>query len=169
MNTVFLLSLLSLFLSAILTFILGFRKRTLPLSTLVPLLAICSSLSYFSHKAVLGYPVNLTWDQMPDQFTVVYFHIDPSEEIDLWVLEGETTRLIHLPKMAPAKEALEKARGQMGQGVPTTFRRKTSERPSEKGENGRSGWKYEIPSYGEPVPEGSLPPKTDSEPQQPQY
>lgn len=182
-DALFLISLLGLCLASIVVFATTFKRRSVLLAVVVPLIALCGSSIYFSYGTVLGYPVQMTWQQMPNKFTTIFFHIEGKETVTLWVLENNATRLIELPYEEKAENALEGERSKMGRGIPVTF---TSEErgewkdidgsaeltvgalgPERKGEGGdgetnassrNRGWRYKVSSYGNPIP-GSLPPK----------
>lgn len=173
----FVLSLIGLCAASIAAFVAAFRNKSLLLAVFVPLIAICGSSIYFSYTAVLGYPVQMQWKDMPDKFTVVYFRVADKRSITLWVLDKGTTRLIELPYNKPAEDGLEGERSTMGQGTPVTFKKNAKGkgkgkgkgqgqgegRPGEgepgDGERGRHGWKYRVESKGDPIPGGALPPK----------
>lgn len=181
MCVLFVLSLLFLSLVAIATFVDAFRKRSMILVVFVPLIASAGSFVYMSYVSVLGYPVEMKWDQLPDKITVIYFKVEKQESISLWIFDEDDTRLVKLPYIETGENALEKERGKMGQGIPVTFTADKSgqegrqgggdangapgdgipgqERQSgETGEDGMSsGWKYRVESYGDPIPSGALP------------
>jgi len=180
--TIFILSLVGLCASSLVTFITAYRKRPLPLLVFVPLIALCGSSLYTSYHAILGYPVQMEWNQLPDKITVVYFRIT-GETISIWVLDGSTTRLVQLPFSKETQEAMEGERPVMGRGIPVTFKKvqggaradgkKGGDGDDEDGDDsdgdpngkrgkhgkrGRGGWHYKVDSYGDPI-RGSMPPK----------
>jgi hypothetical protein len=173
--TIFILSLIGLCISSLVTFITAYRKRPLPLLIFVPLIALCGSSLYTSYHAILGYPVQMEWNQLPNKITVVYFRVT-GETLSLWLLDGDTTRLVHLPFSKSTQETMEAQRSVMGRGTPVTFKKtrngtgadgKADEDDDEgdpnnkKGKHGKrggKGWRYKVDSYGDPI-RGSLPPK----------
>lgn len=173
----FVLSLIGLCIASVAAFISAFKEKSFLLVVFVPLIALCGSFIYFSYTAVLGYPIKMEWQQMPEKFTVVYFRVKGRDTITLWILDKGTTRLIELPYSKPAENGLEGERQTMGQGIPVTFK-KTGKGKGEgqgqgqEGQEGRQGegdstvdgqnghgWKYRVHSKGEGIPGGALPPK----------
>ena len=178
----FLISLIGLCIASLAAFITAFRKRSWPLLIFAPLIAIAGSCIYFSYTSVLGYPVELTWEQLPARITVVFFKVEGKESISLWLIEGNTTRLVILPYIEPAENGLEGERGTMGQGTPVTFQAmgkkgKGQGQPGDgQGQGGEGadgadgaegigplgvggGWRYYVISKGDPIPGTALPPK----------
>lgn len=185
--SIFILSLIGLCIAAIAAFIGAFRAKSRLLVIFVPLIGLCGSLIYFSYVSVLGFPVKMEWEQLPDKITVIYFRVDGTESITLWLFEGGTTRLIELPYIEPAENSLEGERGMMGTGVPVTFERGSGQggahgkggKGKGKGKGGKGGagngkdsgeeegeghgWRYKVRSYGIPIDGGSMTPKPYSE------
>jgi hypothetical protein len=188
MFTIFCLSLIGLCLAALVSFISGFRRRSKTLVLFVPIIALCGSIIYSEYVNVLGYPVELDWDQLDQRITIIYFRVEKKKSIDLWLYEERTTRLVRLPYLQPAEDALEGQRRQMGRGAPATFVKRSDSglgepnkgRPGQgkgakgKGRRGQSlkgnrrgrkgllrdgGWLYKIESHGFAIPSGNLPPK----------
>lgn len=172
--TLFILSLLSLCASSIAAFICAFKNRSFLLGIFVPLIALCGSFIYFSYTSVLGYPVHKQWDQLSDSVTVVYFRVVDKETITLWTIDGQTTRVIELPYNEPVENALEAERSILGKGIPVTFKRQgqsggqgTENTQGVEDQEGTPsdlqphGWRYKVESRGDPIPGGSLPPKTE--------
>lgn len=178
--SLFILSLIGLCAAAIAAFIGAFRTKSRALVVFVPLIALCGSFIYFSYVSVLGFPVKMEWESMPKRITVIYFRIVEKESITLWMLKGNTTRIVELPYEKPAEEGLEKGRSTMGKGIPVTYAKKGKGKGEDggkggsgkgkgdgvpgdgKGKKGKSkgyGWRYKIESKGNPIPDGSMPPK----------
>lgn len=139
------------------SFIFSYRKRKTELVLLVPLITLSGSLLYYSYKDVLGYPTESTWEEMPEQFTVIYFRAY-QEKITLWVIEGDSNKLIELPPSKEAHEALEMARDIMGRGTPVTFEKSEKENGRDGdegnsgGEQGSGQYNYRVLSEGQPIP-----------------
>ena len=75
---------------------------------------------------------------MPKRITVVYFQVVEKESITLWMLKGDTTRIVELPYIKPAEEGLEKGRRTMGKGIPVTYVKKGKGKGNGKG-GGKGG------------------------------
>jgi hypothetical protein len=137
--------------------------------------------SYSSYKEVLGRPVAMTWEEMPEEFTVIFFRIVGEDAIILW-LDGD--QLVSLPYNKDAKDSFEGERESMGSGIPSTFKGTESGEEGEEGEgeggagegyeegdgdgeDGSVGWEYELKSRGGQVFPGDLPPKSASGPPNP--
>ncbi len=186
MFTAFIVSLLGLCAACIASFIAAYKLRSLLLMVFVPVIAACGSFIYFSYVSVLGYPVEMKWEQLPPEITVIYFHVSGKESITLWIFEGDTTRLVKLPFEQGGEDVLESGRPQMGKGAPMTLKKAKGRKgmmngegaegegeegegdgtgePGDEGKDGRpgrqgGGWRYKVDSFGEPIPGGSLPPK----------
>lgn len=172
----FVLSLIGLCAASIAAFISTFRNRSFLLAVFVPMIALCGSFIYFSYTAVLGYPAQMQWRELPPKITVIYFRVTGKRSITLWMLDRGTTRLVELPYYKPAEDGLEAERGTMGRGTPVTFAkdgkpgkkgqgqgegqgRQPGEGVDGVGQRGVGGWKYRVQSRGEPIPGGALPPK----------
>lgn len=169
--TVFILSLISLCVASLTAFVSSLRRRSLELLIFVPLIALSGSLIYFSYHEVLGFPVQRTWEKMGKRFTVIFFRIKEKESITLWTMEKNKTRLVELPHLEAAEEAMEKQRAIMGKGIPVTFLRQDGKMSRDAGagaepggledgdSGGQGGWNYIIESKGNPIPGTDLPPK----------
>jgi hypothetical protein len=167
----FITSLISLCVASIASFISAFTKKPLLLAIFVPLITICGSAIYFSYTSVLGYSVNMDWEQLPDKFTVIYFKVEDKTSIHLWLLEKRKTRLVTVPYMETAEDAMEGERKTMGQGTPVTFgkekisgksgnrNRQRSPDGNGQGKKRRPSWRYKVLSKGDPIPGTALRPK----------
>lgn len=175
----FQLSLLILFASALSVFLYTFSRKPWTLAICVPILAVSGSVAYFSHQAVIGYPVEMTWEELPKEFTVVFFKVENKQRVYLWLLEGSKKRLVRLPYAKTAEDAMERQRPQMGRGTPVTFEKTEKQGNGEgkgkgkgKGKNGKPGkpgdgkgkqgtgqFEYRAKSFGDPIPGNTLPPK----------
>lgn len=136
MYSLFIVSLLGLCAAAIASFIAAYRLRSLILMVFVPIIATCGSFIYFSYVSVLGYPVELQWKDLPNEITVIYFHISNKESITLWLFEGEgkVTRLVRLPYEEGAEDVMEQGRERMGKGAPMTLKKSKSGKMGKPGE-----------------------------------
>lgn len=148
---------------ALFSFVISFNNYRWTLAILVPIILCAGAMGVSSYKALLGYPVSLEWEQLPEKWTVVFFRVEDKTTISLWLLQKDTTRLVKLPYRKPAEEALEAEKPKMGKGIPVTFGEKKDgdEKNGESGENNlgesnKNGWKYKVQSYGDPI-KGKLP------------
>ena len=146
-------SVVSLAFVALLAFVIAFRNSRWTLVVLVPTIVLTGILGISSYKSLLGYPVNLQWSDLPGEWTVLFFRVEGKANITLWLIDGNTTRLIELPYKEKAEEALQGQKYIMGKGIPVTF----GEKKEDKNNEGE-GWNYKVESYGDPI-EGRLPNK----------
>ncbi|MCK5600457.1 hypothetical protein KAR91_01220 [Candidatus Pacearchaeota archaeon] len=153
---------------ALFSFIISFHKARWTLAILAPILLCAGVMGFNSYKALLGYPVSLEWEQLPERWTVIFFRVEDKTTISLWLLQNNTTRLVKLPYVEQAKEVLEGEKPTMGRGVPVTFGKKgegdensegnPGEESTDPNEQKDGGWNYKVQSYGDPI-EGKLPGK----------
>jgi hypothetical protein len=170
----FVLSLIGLCIASIAAFISAFKSRSYLLGVFVPLIALCGSFIYFSYTSVLGYPAQMEWRDLPEMISVIYFRVIGKETITLWIIDKGTTRLVRLPYSKSAENGLEGERKTMGQGIPVTFKKGGNGKGQGEGIPGTGirgvgegdtsgvrghGWEYRVKSRGDPIPDGSLPPK----------
>ena len=166
--TIFITSLIFLCIVALAAFIVSFSKKALWLCLIVPLISLSGSSIYFSYKSVLGFPAKLSWEELSDKFTVIYFKADGKKSITLWLLESEDSRVVTLPFQKEAENAMEGERKTMGEGTPVTFK-KFKNKSNHAGNSsalmqggthsGEGLWRYIVLSKGEPIPGNALRPK----------
>jgi len=149
----------------------AFNTEKLVLVLFVPVIAIAAANCYISYDDLLGYPVELEWNELPSTITVIYFDLDHDVSITLFLKEDDTTRIVQLPWLDAAEDALEGERESMGDGEPSTFETTGGQGEGEGGEgdgdgdgeggggDGGGGWNYQIQSRGSVVVPGTLPPK----------
>lgn len=166
------ISLVGLCFAVLATYIIGNRRREVLLLVGVPILSVMSALVYFSYMSALGYPVEATWEQMPDRISVIYFRVEGQEKITLWMFDQGETRIMRLPFSKGAEDTLEGIRKVVGAGIPVTLKRKQKGLelpgdeegegegdPSKAGKRGKKGWDYEVQSLGDPIDGDGMPPK----------
>ncbi len=171
----FTISILILTASAFVAVGLSARKAPMFAAAAALLVAVAGIQSYSSYKELLGVPVSISWSEAPEVMTVIFFRIDGTESITLWI---EPNRLVVLPYNEMAEGALEGERETMGSGLPSTFRKSGKGGGNSQGEGGSegdgdgdgggedddeggesSGWPYELKSRGGQALPGTLPPK----------
>lgn len=162
------ISIVGLLFVTLISFVLMAKETRWTLAILVPVLLASGVLGVMTHKSLLGYPVKMEWEEMPEEWTAIFFRVEGKTTITLWLLENETTRLVQLPYMDGAENALQAQKPIMGQGIPVTFGEEEGgpgqsgigeeqEGEQSEGEAGQ-GWSYSVSSYGDPI-RGKLPEK----------
>jgi hypothetical protein len=163
----FLISIIVLSVSAFISVAFASRNSKL-LATIAAIAILASSVgAYDNYKEVLGQPIYMTWEEMPQKFTVIFFRIEETSSIVLW-LQGD--QLVILPYDPDAEGGLEGERDTMGEGTPSTFEKDgegTGDGDGEgegEGQDGDAngdggGWGYQLKSRGGHALPGDLPPK----------
>ena len=67
-------------------FLISFRKNTLTLFFIIPIIFGSVALGHLTYQQILGYPTELNPDE---EYRLVSFHIVPKTDIYLWILEAE--------------------------------------------------------------------------------
>lgn len=167
------ISIVGLLFVTLISFVLMAKETRWTLAILVPVLLASGVLGVMTHKSLLGYPVKMEWEEMPEEWTVIFFHVEGKRTITLWLLLDDTTRLVQLPYVEQAEEAMQQQKPIMGQGIPVTFGEKQAQDGEGEsqgggdgdGEEGQEGdqagqsWGYKVQSYGDPIDSGKLPAK----------
>ncbi len=148
-------SIISLMFITVFSLVITFYNTRWVLIFMIPLVIAIGMVGITSYKSMLGYPVNIEWHQMPNKWTAIFFRVKDKDSISIWLLENKTTRLVKLPYIKKAQDALEAEKKKMGSGTPVTFGKN---KKSSKGGKGVDGWKYGVKSYGDPI-RGILPKK----------
>jgi len=168
-DVIFIGSLLFLCACCLASFIYSFTKKPWILCLMVPLIALSGSAVYFSYQSVLGYPIEMSWQQLPNKFTVIFFKIKNKKTIDLWLLNEKSTRLVTLPYNKQAEKTLEAERKTMATGKPVTITKSKEATSGQKGNGvkngkrnkagkmgkmgsgkaGSHGWNYRVESRGQ--------------------
>lgn len=178
----FLISILVLTLCSFLAVGLSARKSPIFAVVAAVLVSMSGINSYVSYKDALGVPMVVSWRELPQTLTVVFFRVNGEESITLWL---EPDRLVVVPYEEDAEEALEGERESMGSGNPSTFSKEGSgsgeagdggsdedsgesgngegEGEGEQGAGAGAGWPYELESRGGQVIPGDLPPKSSTD------
>lgn len=173
---IFLISLIFLCVSSFISFLIAARAKSKFLCIFAPLIILAGSFIYFTYISVLGYPIQKSWENIPDTFTVIFYRVYNKEKISLWLLDRDSqkSRIVEVPYNEKAEEKLREARKNMAMGSPVTFFKEKTGIPVEgtakqKGDNkegsqknkekSNGGWLYEIKSIGIVIPGDSLPPK----------
>ena len=66
-------------------FLISFRKNTLTLFFIIPIIFGSVALGHLTYQQILGYPTELNPDE---EYRLVSFHIVPKTDIYLWMLEA---------------------------------------------------------------------------------
>ena len=67
-------------------FLISFRKNTLTLFFIIPIILGSVAFGHLTYQQILGYPTELNPD---GEYRLVSFHIVPKTDIYLWILEAE--------------------------------------------------------------------------------
>ena len=173
----FLFSLVVLVLAAFARIVLPHRRAFVS-ALAATIVSLAGLNAYDTYTEVVGVPVEMTWEQMPDEFVVNFFRVEGEASIILWL---QPDQLVVLPWVEEAEEALEGERGSMAEGNSSKFSKGGVEGGdgeqgegdgegsgqdgngdgSEEGqESGGGGWQYNVQSRGAYVPSDSLPAKS---------
>ena len=69
-------------------FLISFRKNTLTLFFMIPIILGSVALGHLTYQHILGYPTELN---PVGEYRLVYFHVVPKTDIYLWILEEKET------------------------------------------------------------------------------